>query len=66
MNQPVVVEGVASLQIIGLRAVCLLVSFDPEAGAFPTTIHCRWVDMAAAPLSSMAGGGKSNLEYALF
>lgn len=33
MNQPVVVEGVARLQVVGLGAVCMLVPLDLEAGA---------------------------------
>lgn len=35
MNQPIVAEGIAGLQIIGLGAVCLLVPLDQETGAVP-------------------------------
>lgn len=35
VNQPVVAKGIAGLQVIGLRAVRLLISLDQEAGAVP-------------------------------
>lgn len=59
LNPPVVAEGVASLQVTGLGAVCLPVPLDPEAGAVPDDRPCRWAVVAAAPLAMAAGGGKS-------
>lgn len=53
VNQQVVAEGVAGLQVIGLGVVCLLVSLDQEAGAVLHDHHCRWVETAAATQSTV-------------
>lgn len=55
VNESAVVEGVVGLQIVGFGAIHLLVPPDQEAGAEHTTIHCRCVDVVAAPFATAAG-----------